>query len=176
MAIFDEKPKADQDIASRTRFEEKFAASAKRHPSCSMAESEIRAEADKRNLLHLRSLVNGEPWRVVIITRHSSTILWIASVLGEGWHINKEGNLESIPRYTNGNGDQVRVIRGNAADTQVREKVVIGNLPLGLASLAQQVFAVEFAGEPPRGREYTVNAMHEASARLRAYSVEYNLL
>jgi len=175
MAIFDEKSKEDEGIASRTRFEEEFAASAKRDPSCSVSESEIRAEADKGNLTRLRNLVRREPWNVIIISRHEATITWIASQFGEGWHVNPEGRLESAPKYKSGDGDKVKVIRENATDGQVGGRVVIGNIPIGMASLARQIYAVEFAGEPPRGREYTVDDMNKAAARLRAYRVEYNL-
>lgn len=53
----------------------------------------------------------------------------------------------------------------------VRGKVVCGNLPLHLASLANFVIAVEFDGDAPRGAEYTLDDMITAGARLRAYSV-----
>jgi hypothetical protein len=54
---------------------------------------------------------------------------------------------------------------------EVQGNVVFGNLPMGLAALAQEVVAIEFSGDPPRGREYTLEDMVEAGAHLMSYQV-----
>lgn len=56
-----------------------------------------------------------------------------------------------------------------AAD--VRGRHVVGNLPLHLAALCASVTAIEFAGPPPRGAEYTAAEMTAAGARLARYVV-----
>lgn len=62
------------------------------------------------------------------------------------------------------------VIASVTAD-DVRGVVVAGNLPLHLAREAAEVWAVEFAGTPPRGTEYTLEDMGAAGARLTPYIV-----
>lgn len=64
------------------------------------------------------------------------------------------------------------VITGNATPDDVRGKVVAGNLPLSLASVANEVVSVEFTGAPPRGAEYTTADMEAAGARLESYVVK----
>lgn len=59
-----------------------------------------------------------------------------------------------------------------ASPDDVRGKIVAGNLPLRLAALAAEVWAVEFDGEPPRGREYTLDDMRAAGAAVRRYRVQ----
>ena len=63
------------------------------------------------------------------------------------------------------------VIESATAD-DVRGRIVAGNLPLHLACLADKVYAVEFAGPPPRGAEYGLAEMRAAGARLARYRVE----
>jgi hypothetical protein len=63
-----------------------------------------------------------------------------------------------------------RVIAQATAD-DVRGKVVAGNLPLHLAAVTAEVVAVEFAGPPPRGLEYTLADMQAAGAKLARYRV-----
>jgi hypothetical protein len=58
-----------------------------------------------------------------------------------------------------------------ASAADVEGKTVYGNLPLRLAALAREVYAVEFAGSPPRGQEYSLDAMLEAGAKLTRYVV-----
>ena len=60
----------------------------------------------------------------------------------------------------------------HATPEDVRGKVVAGNLPLGLASLAAYVVVIEFAGAPPRGQEYGLDEMRSAGASLRRYRVD----
>ena len=67
------------------------------------------------------------------------------------------------------------VITGNATPDDVRGKVVAGNIPLSLASMAEEVVAVEFSGAPPRGAEYTAADMEAAGARLEAYVVKRSI-
>lgn len=67
-------------------------------------------------------------------------------------------------------GAVIPVLQSATAD-DVRGKVVAGNLPLHLAALAERVIAVEFDRDPPRGREYTVDDMRAAGARLEEYVV-----
>ena len=63
------------------------------------------------------------------------------------------------------------VITGNATPSDVRCRVVAGNIPLSLAAIAEEVVAVEFSGAPPRGAEYTAADMVAAGARLESYVV-----
>lgn len=58
-----------------------------------------------------------------------------------------------------------------ATAEDVAGRVVAGNLPLHLAARAAEVVAVEYAGDPPRGAEYSLAEMHAAGARLRRYTV-----
>jgi hypothetical protein len=62
-------------------------------------------------------------------------------------------------------------VLAEAKPEDVRGKIVAGNLPLHLAALAEEVWAVEFEGEPPRGREYGLEEMLAAGAALRRYRV-----
>lgn len=66
-------------------------------------------------------------------------------------------------------GDAPVVAQADADD--VRDAIVYGNLPLHLAALAAEVWAVEFSGEPPRGAEYDLAEMRAAGARLARYRV-----
>ena len=59
----------------------------------------------------------------------------------------------------------------SATPDDVRGKVVIGTLPLHLAALCNRIIAIEFAGSPPRGQEYSVAEMETAGARLAEYVV-----
>lgn len=58
-----------------------------------------------------------------------------------------------------------------AREEDVAGAVVAGNLPLRLAALASLVLAIEFTGDPPRGRDYTLAEMDEAGAYISAYQV-----
>lgn len=87
----------------------------------------------------------------VIISRHQATISWIQQQMPE----------------TVG----ATIITGNATPDDVRNKVVVGNVPMALAALATKVVAVEFDGQPPRGTEYGAKELAEAGARLTGYVV-----
>ena len=54
----------------------------------------------------------------------------------------------------------------------VLDKVVVGNLPMQLATFCRFVIAVEFSGQPPRGAEYSLEDMEKAGAQLSCYKVE----
>jgi len=56
-----------------------------------------------------------------------------------------------------------------AADVHGAE--VAGNLPLDLAAEADVVYAITFAGAPPRGQEYSLADMDAAGASIRGYVV-----
>jgi hypothetical protein len=58
-----------------------------------------------------------------------------------------------------------------AGPEDVRGKRVFGNLPMNLATLASEVWVIEFAGDPPRGAEYDLAAMDAAGAHLACYVV-----
>jgi hypothetical protein len=58
-----------------------------------------------------------------------------------------------------------------AGPDDVRDRTVYGNVPLHLAALAREVYAIEFAGTPPRGQEYTLTDMLAAGSRLVPYVV-----
>lgn len=87
----------------------------------------------------------------IIVSRHVGAIEWIRT--------NVPGVGEDTP------------VRASVVADDVRGKVVCGNLPLQLAALAERVLAVEFAGPPPRGNEYTAAEMAAAGARVAAYTV-----
>lgn len=66
----------------------------------------------------------------------------------------------------------VPAVTVDATAEDVRGKLVVGNVPLALASLAHEVWAVEFSGKAPRGAEYTADDMEAAGARLVRYTVQ----
>lgn len=83
----------------------------------------------------------------MIVSRHPATVEYLRSRFGEIPHVEQ------------------------ATAEDVRGKIVAGNLPLKLASVAAAIVAVEFAGDPPRGREYTIADMEAAGVRLSVYGV-----
>lgn len=54
---------------------------------------------------------------------------------------------------------------------QIRGCLVAGNLPLHLAAETARVYAVEFAGAPPRGAEFAAADMVAAGATIREYVI-----
>ena len=86
----------------------------------------------------------------VIVSRHPSAIEFVRMVAG-------------LPDDT--------PVLASATVADVQDKVVYGNLPFHLACHASVVYAVEFAGNAPRGAEYTLDDMVNAGATLRAYTV-----
>jgi Putative CRISPR-associated protein (Cas_VVA1548) len=89
--------------------------------------------------------------RYVIVSRHSATIEFLRS---------------KCPELA---GAAVVAL---ATPDDVCGRVVAGNLPLHLAVLAAEVWAVEFTGTPPRGQEYGIEEMKVAGARIGKYMVE----
>jgi len=102
---------------------------------------------------------------VVIVSRHPAVLEWLEK---SGPVPGGAGHYLSNKR---GEGRPVEVITGNATPDDVRDRIVIGNLPLALAALARVVVAIEFDGAPPRGAEYTAADMVAAGADLRPYKV-----
>lgn len=94
--------------------------------------------------------VAPEPGRL-IVSRHPAAIEFIR---------------EQLPEFA-----EAPVV-ASATPEQVRDAHVAGNLPLHLAALAATLWAVEFAGTPPRGQEYTLDDMRAAGAALCAYRVQ----
>jgi hypothetical protein len=62
-------------------------------------------------------------------------------------------------------------VLASAGPEDVRGARVFGNLPLHLAALAVEVWAIEFRGDPPRGQEYGLAEMDAAGAYLASYVV-----
>lgn len=87
----------------------------------------------------------------VIVTRHPATVEFIREVAPE---------FADAP------------VISSATPDDVRGKIVAGNLPLHLAALAAEVWAVEFEEQPPRGQEYSLEDMKAAGAVLRRYKVQ----
>lgn len=85
----------------------------------------------------------------VIVSRHIGAVEWLSR---QGIH--------------------GRVI-SHATPEDVVGKVVIGNLPLHLAALAEEVWAIDMPGlsSIQRGGELTADDMERAGARLRRYKV-----
>jgi putative CRISPR-associated protein (TIGR02620 family) len=88
---------------------------------------------------------------VVIVTRHAGAVEWLRRHHPE---------LAEAP------------VVASATTEVVRGKIVVGNVPLGLAAEAAEVWAIEFDGAPPRGAEFSASDMEAAGARLRRYRVE----
>lgn len=125
----------------------------------------------------------------LIVSRHAAAVAFIrkhwgwedAPVLG---HLEFScGHSENVPVHdldaevvehcrACGAGIATKVLPANATEQDVLGKIVAGNLPLNLAALTAEVWAVEFTGQPPRGAEYGLAEMEAAGACLRAYRVE----
>lgn len=86
----------------------------------------------------------------IIVSRHPGAVAWLRDAYPE---------LADVPV----------VAAVSAADVQ--GKVVVGNLPMHLASAAECVYAIEFSGPAPRGAEYSAAEMREAGARTTRYYV-----
>ena len=87
---------------------------------------------------------------IIIVSRHPAAVEWLRQQVPE---------LVDAP------------VLAEATAEDVRGKIVYGNLPLHLAAAAYAVVAIEFSGQPPRGREYSVAGMEVAGAHLRTYTV-----
>ena len=110
----------------------------------------------------------------IVVTRHPAAAKFVAAELG-GQVADRTLSLDTgdhpyqVITFDDGRHD---IPVESAVDAQdVRDKNVIGNLPLHLAALARQVIAIEFDGSPPRGQEYGLAEMTTAGARLVGYYV-----
>jgi hypothetical protein len=90
----------------------------------------------------------------LIVSRHPAAIQFIRETLS-----NHHPKVLAAP------------IIAQARPEDVRDAIIIGNVPLHLAALAREVWAVEFVGDPPRGQEYTVADMRAAGAQIRRYKI-----
>jgi len=90
----------------------------------------------------------------VVVTRHAATLQWLEEEAGNyGLDIS-----------------QARVVPSVSED-DVKGRIVVGNLPMHLASMCSRYFAVEFSSQPPRGQEYGINEMRSCGAHLTEYVV-----
>ena len=85
--------------------------------------------------------------------------------------VSRHPAAEAFIRRANRRFSLCRCIAADATAEDVRGACVAGNLPLHLAALAEEVWAVEFTGIPPRGAEYTLADMIAAGAKLVPYRV-----
>lgn len=108
----------------------------------------------------------------LIVSRHRAAVEFIASLISPAAQLIERGG--EIVAVGNPWGKEVPVLSSATAE-DVRGKDVAGNLPLSLAAEARTIYAVEFDGAPPRGREYGLEEMRAAGAHLRAYRVELAL-
>jgi hypothetical protein len=92
------------------------------------------------------------PMEYIIVSRHPAAIEFIRAWASE--------EFGAAP------------VAASATADDVRAKAVAGNLPLHLAAVAAEVWAVEFDGPPPRGAEYSTRDMVAAGARLARYRVQ----
>jgi hypothetical protein len=93
----------------------------------------------------------------LIVSRHLGALEWLAAKFGG--HLSKAPSTEAIP------------VKESVTEADVDGQVVVGNLPLFLASKTYMVGAIEFDGPPPRGAEYGVPEMCKAGARVTWYQV-----
>lgn len=128
----------------------------------------------------------------LVVSRHRGAVEWLTKNLPEipgvehQWIVRRDGTgswLDPVvPDYSRpfdvGGYHMLPVpgaapipIRAEVTADDVRGKHVVGNLPLHLAALSASVTAIEFAGPPPRGQEYTAADMTAAGARLAVYVV-----
>ena len=92
----------------------------------------------------------------IIVSRHPAAIEFIK---------------KEIERRYGKDRAEVTPVLESATQDDVRGQVVWGNLPLGLARLAEEVRAVEFVGSHPRGQEYDIREMEAAGAMIYRYRV-----
>ena len=86
----------------------------------------------------------------IIVSRHAAAIAFIR---------------RELPAFANA------PVLSSATAQDVAGAEVAGNLPLDLAAQATVVFAITFAGTPPRGQEYSLADMDAAGASLKAFRV-----
>lgn len=88
--------------------------------------------------------------QAIIVSRHAGAIEWL--------------------RRRGFTGDVLE----HVTEDDVRDKVVVGALPLHLAALARRVVSIDMPGLTPdqRGKDLTPDEMDAAGARLRWYAVQ----
>lgn len=96
--------------------------------------------------------------RYAIVSRHPAAVRFIKAAAGCG----------DIP----GQFETAEVLSGNVTAEDISGKIVAGNLPLALAALAHEVWAIEFTGDPPRGAEYGLEEMVAAGGHMSRYQVK----
>ena len=96
-------------------------------------------------------MVDIRTW--VIVSRHPAVLKFIEREMPEQYK-------------------EAKIITEDATAYDVVGCYVIGNLPLYLASLAKVVYTIEFVGNPPRGKEYTLEEMDKAGASIGMYAVK----
>src|SRR3990167_6811698 len=97
------------------------------------------------------SNTNQPVWKL-IVSRHPALVEWLKSI-GPEW---ADAEVET----------------GNVSTDRIAGREVAGPLPLHLIARTARYWAVEFAGAPPRGTEYSVTEMEQAGARLVEYRVQ----
>lgn len=105
----------------------------------------------------------------VVVSRHPAAVEFIAAEIGG--RVVGDGEQSFITVEVGPRKTRMIPVLAQAGPDDVDGRVVGGNLPLHLAALARLVVAVEFDGEPPRGREYGLPEMRAAGAHLRVYRV-----
>lgn len=117
----------------------------------------------------------------LVVTRHPGAVEWLRrqlppSVTGGDWIYSPPsdpgiGRMAWFEAHGLAGDCQVIPVMADVTPDDVHARVVWGNLPLHLAKEAKEVVAIEFAGAPPRGAEYSANDMEKAGARLARYRV-----
>lgn len=179
MAIFDEKPEIQEDLASEFRLRAENSQYGLGGSMCGLAayRAAEAAEAAARaaaTLDGLRAAIAREPWNIFVVSRHEGAIDWLCGMLGlrRGGRSEYPATMADADRewLINPAGDLIRLERGNL-EPRDAHGIAIGNLPMGIAAQCDRVYAIEFAGQPPRGHEYTADDMAAAGARIARYRV-----
>jgi len=97
--------------------------------------------------------------KVIIVSRHPGAIAWVKA--------QPEYDAEVRQNPTSA----IVEVKTEVSAADVRGAVVFGNLPLHLAAVCGELYAVEFTGAPPRGAEYGVEEMVRAGGHLTQYVV-----
>jgi hypothetical protein len=112
----------------------------------------------------------------VIVSRHAAGVEFIAKhLLADEWTTGDtfaeiEPGFAVLKNRDTSEWVRIPVVEA-ATDSDVRGKIVYGNLPLHLAAMAEAVVAIEFRGNAPRGAEYSLTDMEAAGARLVRYCI-----
>mgnify|MGYP001606329023 CR=1 FL=1 len=132
---------------------------------------------------NVKECQRGGPIMSVVVSRHPAAIEFIAAQLGGvvsprpsdrgGIIIPDDPGCLSLPveQWSDRTGETYIPVLASADAEDVRRRVVYGNLPMLLASLASEVHAIEFDGPLPRGQEHSLADMVAAGAVLRKYRV-----